>query len=436
MDQFEFERLGIPTVTIVTSQFAGLAKTVALSEGATDMCLVIVSHPMGMISKAEIEKKATDAFPEIFKLATEWQPSGEVLARKSAYPAERFEFSGSHGDVNKYFFEKGWSMGLPIIPPTPDGVIQMLNGTSRKPDEVIGQIPPRMATLTVELVAVHALMAGCKPEYMPVLIAALEAFLAPEVNWRGALATTATSQPVVIINGPIIKEIGIAKAQGAAGKGYHPNGSIGYAINLIAHTVGGSKPPSADKSTLGSPADWVCWVFGENEDELPPGWEPMHVDRGYKKSDSVVTVLATYPPVDNLDHWSTTPEEHVRWWSHLVSPMLGIGNPYSPNAMHLFPIVALGPEHAHLLASAGWTKDRFRQTFWEQARIPMSAWPDDCRKTEEITVDPGGVTPESMIPITASPEHFIIVVAGGYGKHSHYFPTFSRSIPTTKKISK
>ncbi|MFC1966848.1 UGSC family (seleno)protein, partial [Chloroflexota bacterium] len=408
----------------------------ALSESVTDMCDVLVPHPMGMISKAEIEKKALDAFPEILKLGTEWQPSGEVLSSKPAYPAERFQFTGTHEDVNKLFFEKGWSLGLPVIAPTSDSINEMLKGTSRKPDEVIGRIPPLMATLTVELAAVHALMAGCKPEYMPLLIAALEGLLAPEVNWRGALATTGTSESVVVVNGPVIKEIELANDQGAAGKGHRPNGSIGYAINLIAYTVGGSKPPSVDKSTLGSPADYVCWVFGENEDRLPPGWEPLHVDRGFKKSDSVVTVLSSYPPVDNIDHWSTTPQEHVSWWSHLVSPMLGIGGPCHPSTMKLNPIVALGPEHAQLIASAGWTKDDFRQAFWEQARIPMSAWPSDCRKTQEVIDNLGTVTPESMLPITLRPEQFLIVLAGGDGKHSHYFAPFPASFATSRLVTK
>ncbi|MFC1862064.1 UGSC family (seleno)protein [Chloroflexota bacterium] len=436
MDQLELERLGIPTVTVVTSQFAGLAKTVALSESVTDMCFTLVPHPMGMIPKADIEKKALDAFPEILKVGTEWQPSGEVPSSKPAYPAERFQFTGTPEEVNKLFFERGWSLGIPVIPPTPEGLDNMLKGTNRKPDEVFGQIPPRMATLTVELVAIHALMAGCKPEYMPLLIAALEGLLAPEVNWRGSLATTGTTQFVVIVNGPVIKELEIANEQGAAGKGHHPNGSIGYAINLLAYAVGGSKPPSVDKSTLASPADFVCWVFGENEDRLPPGWEPLHVDRGFKKSDSVATVVVSYPPLDNIDHWSVTPQEHVRWWRHLISPMLGIGGPCNPSTMKLSPIVAIGPEHAQLIASAGWSKDDFRQALWEQARIPMSAWPADCRNTQSLVDNLGPVTPESMIPITFKPEQFSIVIAGGDGKHSHYFAPFPGSFTVSKLVTK
>ncbi|MFC1933976.1 UGSC family (seleno)protein [Chloroflexota bacterium] len=436
MDQLEFERLGIPTVTVVTSGFVGLAKTVALSEGVIDMCVVSVPHPMGMISTADIEKKALDAFPEILKLGMEWQPPGETLSSQSPYPAERFQFTGTLGDVNKLFFDRGWSMGIPVIPPTSEDLDNMLKGTSRKPDEVLGQVPPRMGTLTIELVAVNALMAGCKPEYMPLLIAALEGLLAPEVNWRAALATTGTSQSVVIVNGPVIKEIDIANEQGAAGKGHHPNGAIGYAINLIAYTVGGSKPPSVDKSTFGSPADFICWVFGENEGKLPSGWEPLHVDRGFKKSDSVVTTMVSYPPVENIDHWSDTPQEQIRWWSHLINPMMSIGGPCRSGVMNLSPIMAIGPEHAQSMASAGWTKDDFRQALWEQARIPMSAWPAGCNDAEDIINHLGPLTPESMIPITFRPEQFLIIIAGGDGKQSHYFAPFPGSLVTSKLVTK
>jgi hypothetical protein len=391
---------------------------------------------MGMIPQADIIKKAEEAFPEIMKMATEWEPLEKTISTKPVYPAERFTFTGTVEDVNKFLFEKGWSLGLPVIPPTPERIDEMLKGTNRKPDEVLGQVPPRMGSLTTELVAAHAVMAGCKPEYVPVLIAALEGLLEPEANWLAALTTTGTTESVIIVNGPTVKEIGLAYSQGAAGKGHHPNATIGYAINLIAYMVGGSKPPSLDKSTLGSPADFVCWVFGENEDELPLGWESLHVERGFKKHDSVVTVMASYPPVDNIDHYSITSEEHVRWWSYLISPLQNIGGPCRPIMMAQNPILAIGPEHAQLIASAGWSKDDFRQALWEQARIPLSAWPAGCPETKNFIDKFGPVTPESMIPITWKPEQFLIVLAGGSGKHSHYFPPFLGCFPVSKFVTR
>jgi hypothetical protein len=365
--------MGIPTVTISSSEFVGLAKDTALGQGAADVSFVVVPHPMGMIPVAEIIKKAEAAFPEILRAATEWKPESKMPPMKPVYPTKRLTFEGTAEEINAWFLKKGFSLGLPVFPPTPETVANLLKGTTRKADELLGMVPPRMGALTIELVAVHAAMAGCKPEYMPVLITALEALLDPKANWRGLTTTTATSAVLVIVNGPAIYETGLASRQGAAGSGHHANASIGYAINLIADIVGGSRSPTPDKSLLGGPADFVCWIFGENQLALPQGWEPYHVDRGFKKTDSAVTVMGVYPPVDNIDHWSVTPEEHISWWAHLVTPILSIGGPCWITQMEQPHIVALGPEHAQLLAGAGWTKDRFRKAFWEKARIPFSA---------------------------------------------------------------
>jgi hypothetical protein len=418
----------------MTAPFMTLAKTVALAEGISDVCFMSVPHPIGMLPHADIRKKAEDAFAEVLQLANGWQPSVGTGVKRAAYPAERFEFTGTEADVNRHFLAKEWSLGLPIIPPTSERVAEMLKGTHRRPGEVLGQVPPKMSPLTVELVAVHAVMAGGEPEYMPVLMAALEGFLEPKVNWRGSLATTGTTQFVVIVNGPIVKKLGIASGQGAAGKGHHPNAAIGYAINLIAYAVGGSKPPAIDRSTLASPADYVCWVFGENEEALPSGWEPLHVDRGFKWSDSTVTVLASYPPLENIDHWSVTAEDYVRWWRYTVSPMHNIGGPCYAAVMKQNPIVALGPEHAHLVAAEGWRKIDFCQAFWEQVRVPLSAWPPGCADRDKLQEDFDLVNEDTLIPVTLKAEQLLIVVAGGDGKHSHYFAPFLDSFTVSKLI--
>ncbi|MFC1905011.1 UGSC family (seleno)protein [Chloroflexota bacterium] len=435
MDQINLERRGIPSVTILTQPFIGLAGTIALAEIDAELCSVAVPHPLGMIPAPEVRKKADDAFPAILKAATEWQQPVKSQTNSPVYPAERFEIAGTVEDVNRQLFDKGWSLGLPVIPPTTERVGGMLKGTSRKPDEVIGQVPPRMGSLTIELVAANAVMAGCKPEYMPLLVVALEALLSPEADWRSALATTGTSQSVVIVNGPIISRIGLACQQGAAGKGHHANATIGYAINLIAYNVGGSRPPSIDKSTLGSPGDFVCWVFGENEAELPSGWQPLHVERGFAKSDSVVTVMVSYPPINNLDHWSATPEEHLRYWSHVINPLQNAGGPCQPIVMKQNPILAVGPEHAQLLASAGWNKDDLKEALWTQARIPLSDLPAGCSHAGQLTDILGPITSKTMLPIIARAEQFLIAIAGGDGKHSHYFPPFPGCFPVSKPVS-
>jgi len=401
------------------------------------MCFVVVPHPMGMIPLAEIRKKADDAFPEILKAATQWKPSGKLPPMKPPYPAERFKFRGTAEDVSRLFYDKGWSTGLPIIPPTPDRIAAMLKGTTRKPDEVIGLVPPRMGVLTVEMAAVHAVMADSKPEYMPVLITAMEALLAPEANWRGAATTTGTTSALVIVNGPIVKEVGIAYGQGSAGKGHLANASIGYAMNSIAYAIGGSKPPTPCKSTLGNPGQFIGWVFGEDEDALPKGWNPYHVDRGFKKEDSVVTVMGIYPPVENIDHWSVTPEDYINWWAHIVSGLTGVGGPCAEDTLEQPHIIGLGPEHAQLIAGAGWTKEQFVKAFWDKTSVPLSSWPKGSPGFTHLSQMLGKtLTPETLIPITLKPEQLYVVIAGGAGKHSHYFAAFPGCLPVSKIVKK
>jgi hypothetical protein len=433
VDQLNLERLGIPTVTVMTSPFMELARTVPAGEGFGEACFVEVPPPIGMLPSSDVKEMAERSFERILHAATLWRPSAAAATQRAAYPAAVFEFTGTVEDLNTHFIEKRWSLGLPLLPPTPDRVNEMLRGTSRGPDEVLGFVPPGRGTLTVELAAVYAVMAGCRPITMPVLIAALEGFLDPEANWRLALSGTGTSQLIVIVNGPIIRAIGIGCEQGAAGKGYHANGSIGYAINLIAYTVGGSRPPGMDRSTLASPSDYVCWVFGENEKGLPEGWNPLHVERGFRNSDSVVTVMAGYPPVENMDHWSQSAEEHTRWWGRIASPLQNMGGPSVPQVLTQNPLLAVGPEHARLMASARWSKDDFRRAFWEQTRIPLCVWPSACGR-ERLSEMLGPVSDESLIPITLKPEQFIVVIAGGDGKQSHYFAPLPGSFPVSKLV--
>ncbi|MDO8472364.1 MAG: hypothetical protein Q7T05_00955, partial [Dehalococcoidia bacterium] len=144
------------------------------------------------------------------------------------------------------------------------------------------------------------------------------------------------------------------------------------------------------------------------------------------------TVMSTYPPVDNLDHWSTTPAELLRWWSHAISPILG-----PTRGMEQTPIVALAPEHAQVLASAGWNKADFARALWREARIPLHSWPvGGQERVKAATERLGPITLESMIPIVLKPEQILIVIAGGAGKHSHYFPPFFDSLPASKLVTR
>jgi hypothetical protein len=433
-DQLNLEAMGVPTVTCVTEPFLEVARSVPRSLGFRDVCLVPIPPPLGMISAAEAANKAEDAFDAVTKAAAGWDPEAENDASRTPGKAHTFAFPRNIELLNEHFREKGWSLGLPVLPPTRERVAEMLKGCDREPHEVLGSVPPAMGILTVELAAVYATIAGCTPAYMPLLLSAMEALLAPEANLRLALSGTGTSQLLVIVNGPVVGHIGLACGQGAAGKGHQANGAIGYAISLIAYGIGGSRPPSMDRSTLGSPGDYVCWVFGENTEALPAGWEPLHTERGFSEEESVVTVMACYPPIENMDHWSASAEEHAQWWGTVVNPFLNMGGPPIPQILDQNPLVALGPEHAQLIAASGWGKDDFRKALWRATGRPLSLWPK-AAVGERIAGILKSADPDAIVPVALRPEQFIIVIAGGDGKQSHYFAPLPGAFPVSRLVS-
>jgi hypothetical protein len=427
VDQINLEKLRIPTITMSSSDFIGLSKSAASSVGVADLCFVVVPHPFGGLSLDQIRAKADAAFPEILKAATEWKPTAKLSPSKPPYPAQRIKFKGTVNDLNKMFFKKGWSLGLPIVPPTPELVKEILKGTSRKPNEVLWEVPTRQGALTVELLATYAVMAGCKPEYMPVLLAVIEAMSEPDYNWKGATTTTGTVYPLIIVNGPIIKELGFAYREGVGGPGYHPNVSIGYTIALIGDIIGGSKAPDVDKTIIGSGSEIVPLVIAENEDELPPDWVSYAVEKGYKKTDNVVT-LKNVNPVSMIHGWSCeTGLDLLKW------------NTYGPGAFTITwqlmgtsdSFILLNPEHAALIAKDGLTKDDVRKYVAEHVGVPFGVLPpriDTFKKPKDLT-------PDTLIPTFRSPKYLHIIVTGSPGLYSQ-FARGGQGVAVSKMIKK
>lgn len=410
------------------------------SYGAPDQAFVVIPHPMGGIKLEDIQAKTVAVFPAIPKAATEWKPKvTEAPPPKPPYPAEVFKFKGSVESVSELYYKAGWTDGLPIIPPTKERVKKMLKGTTRAPDEVIGLVPPRNGILTVELVAINAVMAGCEPRYMPVIITAMEALLAKEHNWSGLTTTTNPTAPLIIVNGPIVKELGIGYAEGAlgGGVGLKPNVTIGRAINLIGDVVGGSKPPSPDKSALGQVANIIAMVLGENEDANP--WEPLHVELGFSRDASVVTVLGAEIPININDHDSTTAEGLLTTTAYTINSA-GNNNAYfwGNEGEGTEVLLILSPEHAATIAGDGWKKDDIRQFLYEKARIPAKSNFPRYQKYIKTRLKKwtGPLTPETMMPIIDEPAHIKIIVAGGSGKHSQYVSSFGGTHMVTKVIKR
>ena len=265
-------------------------------------------------------------------------------------------------DAVELCYGRGWTDGLPVTPPTDERVIAMLKGTTRRPDEVIGKIPPFLADCTVEKVAINAVMAGCKPEYMPVLLAAIEAALEPVFTLHGVLATTYFSSPIIIVNGPIAKKIGMNSGINALGQGNRANATIGRALNLIVLNVGGGRPGEADRSTLGAPSKYtLCFA----EDESNPEWEPLSVARGLARGASAVTLFQGHGPEAFVDQKSRTPEALTR---SFASSLVKIGHPKLVQSARA--ILVLSPEHYAIYREAGWDRKRIERALYEATIRP------------------------------------------------------------------
>lgn len=249
-------------------------------------------------------------------------------------------------------FERGWSDGLPVTPPTPVRVLRMLKGTERSPDEVIGLMPPDLVPCTVEKVAINAVLAGCKPEYMPVLLAALEAALDDEFGLHGLICTTMFGSPMIIVNGPVAKAIGMNSGGNALGQGNRANATIGRALQLLIRNVGGGRPGEIDRATLGNPGKY-SFCFAEAEDS---DWLPLAQERGIAPGRSAVTVFPGEGVQGIIDQKSRDPESLARSFAASLRTV-----DHAKLAMAGDAVLVVAPEHARVFIEAGWSKQRLLQ---------------------------------------------------------------------------
>jgi hypothetical protein len=257
---------------------------------------------------------------------------------------------GEWDDPVEACFERGWTDGLPVVPPSDERILRMLSGTSRRPDETVGLVPPNLSECTVEKVAINAVMAGCKPEYMPVVLAALEAALDPLFTMHGLLCTTYFSGPIVIVNGPITRAINMNWGINALGQGNRANATIGRALQLIIRNVGGGRPGEIDRATLGQPGKYTfCFA----EDETDPAWEPLSVARGIPPGRSAVTLFQGDGIQGFVDQKSRAPEELTR---SLAMGLAAVSHPKQAQAANA--ILILSPEHYGIFRDAGWDRTR------------------------------------------------------------------------------
>ncbi len=285
-------------------------------------------------------------------------------AENSPLRARKIEIA-SADDEFEFMFDQGFSDGLPLVPPTPDRVIRMLSGTSRDPQDVVAILPPNLAETTVEKVAINAVMAGCKPEYLPVVIAALEAACTDEFNAHGVMSTTMGASPILVVNGPVREKIGMNATLGALGQGNRANATIGRAVRLALRNMGGAKPGGTERSTLGNPMKFTM-CFAEAEERSV--WEPLHVERGFEPDDSVVTLFGmTSGPVLIVDQTSVQSEQLAR---SMAMSLQGVHHPKA--YMQSDTLLVVCPEHLDTLQRDGnLSKADLRRYIQEELKTPL-----------------------------------------------------------------
>ena len=331
--------------------------------------------------------------------------------------------------INEHFHTQRLTDGLPIIPPTPEAVRRMLSYTDLAPQDVVAIIPPQKGQATVEKIAINAVMAGCVPQYLPVVLTAVQALADEAYNLYGILATTHPCSNLIIVNGPIARELNINAGYNALGQGWRSNATIGRAVRLVMTNVGGALPGTLDRATQGSPAKY-SYCFAENEAQSP--WEPLHVERGYAAATSTVTVVGAEGPHNINDHGSTSAASLLNTVAGTMA-ILGSNNASGRGE----PVVVFGPEHAATIAAEGLTKHQVKTWLFEHARIAAARFsPENLTRLASGAADQAAaLPPETLVPCAASAEAIMVVVAGGAGKHSCFIPTFGNTRAITRPLA-
>jgi hypothetical protein len=412
--------------------FQKLAQAEMTALGATRLPLLVIDHPLGGEGPDGVSRRIVQA---VDQLAAQLAASKDVAtaraeasARAGVAPAlsAREALTLDEDEVYPEFVVRDWCDGLPFVAPTRARVDAMLAGARADGAESLGAMPPLWRECTLEALAVNAVMAGAAPRYFPVVVAAAEAMLDPEFNLYGVQATTHPVAPLVIVNGPYARTIGMHAGSGLFGPGFRANATIGRAIRLTLLNIGGGWPGRHDMSTQGSPAKF-SFAITEREEANP--WPPLHVGLGFGADENVVTVYGGEPPHNVNDHVSTTAPGILNNVAD-VAATLGSNVGWYMRQSQL--LVVLGPEHAATIAADGFSKEDVQRFVFEHARISlgrlklggmwgMHDWPTWMQRTTDDGV---------MLPQVPSVDDVFVMVAGGSGKHSAVVPncTFSRAV--------
>ena len=320
----------------------------------------------------------------------------------------RYEVSDTVEAIELYY-SNGWTDGLPVAPPTEASIRAMLDAAGREPGEEITFIENRQVSVTAEKVAINAVMAGCLPEYMPIVVAAVEAIGDPLWSYHGPATSTGGSAVFMLVNGPIAKELGFNSGVNLFGPGWRPNATVGRAVRLVMRNVIGTIPGLLDRSSLGHAGKYT-FCIAENEEESP--WPAVHVERGFRPEQNAVTVFAAMAPHQYANQLSNTAEGVLETLCAHMRISAGI------RSQPQYVLVFAG-EHMRVIGDDGWSKDDIKRYCFEHTQTSQA-------EMKRIHVMPGDITPEdatTMHTLVESPEDFIVVAAGGRaGVQSAFIP--------------
>jgi hypothetical protein len=420
-------------VLLISTSFTALAHHQAKTLGMPAMPTVVLPHPLGGTPLDSVLAKVDKAFDEILvKLTTPLVAAAEQVVPESG---ARFELScvDEWTDLQHAMMQRGWGDGLPLVPPTEERVATMVAGAGLPPGQVVAVVAPRMGVATVELIAASAVMAGCRPQHMPLLIAAVQAMAEPQFNLYGCQSTTHCVAPLLIVNGPLAQSLNIHAGAGCFGPGPWDNGVVGRAIRLILLNIGGAVPGEIDKATMGHPGKF-SFCIAENEAGSP--WPSMAAQRGYARDTSTVTVVGGEAPHNINEHEAVTA-------GGLLTTICGAMAQTGQNTVYYNgePLLILSPEHAATIARDGLTKEDVQRAVYDDARIPITRF---GRETIERRLyrrlghryKNRHIAPDTLVTVAQRWEDVMVIVAGGAGKHSMWVPTFGATRSVTRAILK
>jgi len=321
------------------------------------------------------------------------------------------EASAGAKDVDEFefFLEKQWSDGLPVVTPTAARVEAMLRGTKRDPDELIGHVPPAMEPATVRTVATHALMAGCRPEYLPIVLGGLQIMLREEFNLNGVQGTMHGVAPLIIVNGPYAAKVGVHGGNGCFGPGFRANASIGRAIRLMLTNLGGGIPGVGSATVFSTPLRYTACLT-ENVERSP--WETLAVSRGYGEDENVITCAMVESPRLCYDDVSQEPERLLTGIADSMAAM-------SSWNMHVRSdmVVAMSPEQATICAARGLSRADVHRRLCEMAgrRVGDLKRGGNWRRERALKINVDPDDDERFVPVIKDPRDLHLIVAGGWG---------------------